>query len=70
MFNEVIKTSFGIGTYLTNDIGFVPPQIVIKMVECNGAPVAKISDSIGKEMCEDKEYLTEIKRMIKKKIRD
>ena len=70
LFNEVIKTSFGIGTYLTNDIGFVPPQIVIKMVECNGAPVAKISDSIGKEMCEDKEYLTEIKRMIKKKIRD
>ena len=68
LFNGNIKTSFGIGTYFTNDVGFIAPQIVIKMVECNGEPVAKISDSIGKGMCEDKEYLTEIKRMIKRKI--
>ena len=68
LFNGTIKTSFGIGTYLTNDVGFVAPQIVIKMVECNGEPVAKISDSIGKGMCENKEYLVEIKRMIERKI--
>ena len=69
LFAGAIKTSFGIGTYLTNDVGFVPPQIVIKMVECNGTPVAKISDSIGKGMCEDKDYLIEIKKMIVSKRR-
>ena len=69
LFNSDIKTSFGIGTYFTNDVGFIAPQIVIKMVECNGEPVAKISDSIGKGMCENKEYLVEIKRMIERKIK-
>lgn len=69
LFNSSINTSFGIGTYFTNDVGFVAPQIVIKMVECNGQPVAKISDSVGKGMCEDKEYLVEIKRMIKGKVK-
>jgi nicotinate phosphoribosyltransferase len=68
LFSPSIKTSFGIGTYFTNDVGFMPPQIVIKMVECNDEPVAKISDSVGKGMCEDKEYLVEIKKMIDKKI--
>ena len=68
LFNSNIKTSFGIGTYFTNDVGFTAPQIVIKMVECNGEPVAKVSDSVGKGMCEDKEYLAEVKRMIGKKI--
>lgn len=52
-----IKVSFGIGTDLTNDCGVKPLQIVIKMTRCNGRPVAKISDSVGKQMCEDKEYL-------------
>jgi len=43
-----IGMSFGIGTNLTNDLGFDPLQIVIKMVECNGKPVAKLSDDSGK----------------------
>ncbi|NQV00446.1 MAG: nicotinate phosphoribosyltransferase, partial [Parcubacteria group bacterium] len=60
-FEGRIKTSFGIGTNLTNDMGITPLQIVIKMVECNGQPVAKISDSQGKEMCKDKAYLTHLK---------
>lgn len=64
-FHPKIKTSFGIGTNLTNDVGVDPLQIVIKMVECNGSPVAKISDSIGKGMCEDKEYLTYLKKVFK-----
>jgi nicotinate phosphoribosyltransferase len=68
LFVKAIKTSFGIGTYLTNDVGFIAPQIVIKMVECNGEPVAKVPDSIGKGMCEDKEYLVQIKRMIERKV--
>ena len=52
-----INVSFGIGTNLTNDCGITPLQIVIKMTRCDGKPVAKISDSKGKQMCEDKEYL-------------
>ena len=38
------RPSFGIGTNLTNDLGYEPLQIVIKMTRCNGQPVAKISD--------------------------
>jgi nicotinate phosphoribosyltransferase len=55
-FNNQIKTSFGIGTNLTNDMGVKPLQIVIKMTECNGRPVAKISDSPGKGMCLDPKF--------------
>lgn len=55
-FHEMIRVSFGIGTHLTNDVGIEPADIVIKMVECNGQPVAKISDSEGKGMCEDPEF--------------
>jgi len=58
-FNELFKIFFGIGTYLTNDMGDdAPPlSIVIKMVECCGEPVAKLSDSPGKEMCDNNVYL-------------
>jgi len=53
---------FGIGTNLTNDTGiFQPINIVIKMVECNRKPVAKISDERGKEICEDAEFLNRLK---------
>jgi len=62
-FHGRIKVSFGIGTHLTNDLGFDPVQIVLKMVECNGQPVAKISDSSGKGMCNNAVYLTHLKNM-------
>lgn len=62
-FNSKIKTSFGIGTNLTNDCGVKPLQIVMKMTECNGRPVAKISDSEGKGMCMDEGFETYIKRI-------
>jgi nicotinate phosphoribosyltransferase len=51
------RVSFGIGTNLTNDLGLQPLQIVIKMVRCNGQPVAKVSDSPEKTMCDDPAYL-------------
>ena len=35
------QLAFGIGTHLTNDLGYEPLQIVIKMVRCNGQPVAR-----------------------------
>jgi nicotinate phosphoribosyltransferase len=56
-FKGRIKTSFGIGTSLTNDLGPKALQVVIKMTECNGRPVAKLSDSPGKTMCQDRKYL-------------
>jgi nicotinate phosphoribosyltransferase len=64
-FKDDINVSFGIGTSLTNDMGVRPLQIVIKMVECNGQPVCKISDSFGKGMCEDDEYLKYVKKVFK-----
>jgi nicotinate phosphoribosyltransferase len=61
-FRNRVKVVFGIGTNLTNDFeGIEPLQIVMKMTECNGRPVAKISDSPGKGMCHDDGYLTYLK---------
>jgi len=68
LFNRYIQTSFGIGTYLTNDCGFLAPQVVIKLVQVNGSPVAKISDSAGKGMCEDPSFLRYFKEIIEKKV--
>jgi nicotinate phosphoribosyltransferase len=47
---------FGIGTFLTN-FAEKPLNIVMKLVEVNGTPVAKISDNIGKAVCTDKNKL-------------
>jgi nicotinate phosphoribosyltransferase len=62
--------SFGIGTFLANDMGgyisdgieYQPLSIVVKMAECNGRPVAKISDEPEKAMCEDELFLTSLKQ--------
>lgn len=57
-FKDRCKVAFGIGTHLTNDFeGVEPLQIVIKITECEGNPVAKISDTPGKGMCENKVFL-------------
>ena len=61
-FNGRIRTSFGIGTNLTNDLGFEALSIVIKMTRCNGRPVAKLSDSPGKTMCQDDIYLSYLRQ--------
>lgn len=57
-FSSRINLSFGIGTRLTCDLPQVKPlNIVIKLVECNGKPVAKLSDSPGKTICHDKAFV-------------
>lgn len=61
-FHGQISMAFGIGTSLTNDVGFEPLQIVMKMVRCNQQPVAKISDDRGKTMCNDQTYLSYLKQ--------
>ncbi len=53
-FHGRCQLAFGIGTNLTNDLGYEPLQVVIKMTRCNGQPVAKLSDAPGKSMCDDK----------------
>lgn len=62
-FKARIKTSFGIGTDLTNDMGLGKLNIVLKLVECNGQPVAKISDSPGKTMINNNTYLNYLKQV-------
>ena len=57
------QLAFGIGTNLTNDLGFEPLQIVIKMVRCNGQPVAKLSDTPSKNMCDDEKYLAYLRQV-------
>lgn len=62
-FKDRIKTSFGIGTNLTNDMGLTQLNIVLKLVECNGQPVAKLSDSPGKTMINNDTYLAYLKQV-------
>ncbi|MCP4131361.1 MAG: nicotinate phosphoribosyltransferase, partial [bacterium] len=62
-YNGQIRIAFGIGTNLTNDFGEKALQIVIKMTECNGQPVAKISDSPGKSMCKDESFIKYVKKV-------
>ncbi len=61
------QLAFGIGTNLTNDLGdppaHVPLQIVIKMVRCHGQPVAKLSDTPAKNMCDDVNYLAYLRQV-------
>ena len=62
-FRDRARIAFGVGTNLTNDLGYQPLQIVIKMVRCNGQPVAKLSDSPEKNMCEDQAYLAYLRQV-------
>lgn len=62
-FKTKCQVYFGIGTNLTNDVGYDPLDIVIKMTSVNSHPVVKISDSKGKIVCEDNNYLTHIKEV-------
>jgi nicotinate phosphoribosyltransferase len=57
------QLSFGVGTNLTNDVGPSPLNIVIKMTRCNGQPVAKLSDSPGKNMSDDMEYVSFLRKV-------
>ena len=62
-FHGRARTSFGIGTNLTNDLGFVALNVVIKMTECNGQPVAKVSDAPGKTVSKDPGYLAYLRQV-------
>lgn len=56
-FGDRAPTGFGIGTKLMNDMGPKALNIVMKLVRCNGGPVAKLSDSPGKTLCDDAAFV-------------
>lgn len=45
---EKLTDRYGWGTSLTNDLGFPPLSIVIKLIECCGHPAIKLSDNLAK----------------------
>ena len=62
-FHKRVNLVFGIGTRLTCNIpGVKPLNIVIKLVQCNGKPVAKLSDSPGKTICQDKAFVKALRK--------
>ena len=63
-FKDRVKVTFGIGTFCSNDTCEKPLNIVIKLQTVNGRAVAKLSDSPGKAMCRDEEYLEYLKRSV------
>ena len=62
-FADRVPCAFGIGTHLTNDVGIAPIDIVMKLAECNGQPVAKLSDSPGKTLCDDETFLAYLRQV-------
>ena len=63
-FKDRSRVSFGIGTFCSNDTCEEPLNIVIKLQTVNGRPVAKLSDTPGKAMCRDMEYLQYLKNSV------
>ena len=63
IFGAHAKIISAIGTNLTNDIGFNPLSIVIKLVRSNGNPVVKLSDNI-KKATGDPEEIERCKKMV------
>ena len=63
-FNGRARVAFGIGTYIANDTCVPALNIVMKTTKCNGMDVAKISDTPGKGMCKNPEYVEYLQRAI------
>jgi nicotinate phosphoribosyltransferase len=62
-FGDRVQLGFGIGTNLTNDVGLEPLNIVMKLVEANGQPVAKLSDTPGKALATDETFLAYLRQV-------
>ena len=69
-FDGKCKVAFGLGTFLSNPLTSVESlNIVCKLTEVNGSACAKISDTPGKGMCRDEEYVEYLKRCIDWRLR-
>ena len=69
-FKDRINVSFGIGTYLTNDTAVGALNIVIKLQYVNGHPVAKLSDNPAKTMCQDEDYITNLRNAVDYRLKE
>ena len=63
-FKDKAKVSFGIGTFCSNDTCEEALNIVIKLQYVNNRPVAKLSDTPSKAMCQDEAYLDYLKSSV------
>ncbi|HKX41497.1 MAG TPA: nicotinate phosphoribosyltransferase [Burkholderiaceae bacterium] len=64
-FADRTQCGFGIGTNLSNDVGPAPLNIVMKLTRCNDQPVAKLSDSPGKTLCDDETFLAYLRQVFR-----
>ena len=62
-FADRTQLGFGIGTHISNDMGLRTLHIVMKLTSANGQPVAKLSDSPGKTMCDDATFLAYLRQV-------
>ena len=62
-FADRARVSFGIGTSLTHDLDVPALNIVMKLVSCNGSPVAKISDAPGKALASDPGFVRYLRQV-------
>jgi nicotinate phosphoribosyltransferase len=60
---DIAQHGSGIGTWLTNDLGITPLNIVMKLIQVNNQPVAKISDDPRKSLGEDQVFLAYLKQV-------
>lgn len=67
-FSSRVQTAFGYGTNLTNDVGYTPLNIVMKLVQCNGSPVAKLPDAAGKTLCDDQTFLAYLAQVFNRQL--
>ena len=68
-FRDKAKVSFGIGTFCSNDTDVDALNIVIKLQTVNGNPVAKLSDTPGKTMCRDEEYIKYLRQGVQYRLK-
>lgn len=66
-FGDRVNMGFGIGTNLTNDVGLKTLNIVMKLVEANGQPVAKLSDAKGKTLATEETFLAYLRKVFEVK---
>jgi len=66
---DLAQHGSGIGTWLSNDMGLTPLNIVMKLKQVNNQPVAKISDDPSKALGEDPVFLAYLKQVFGVKAR-
>ena len=57
------QLAFGIGTNLTNDLGYEAPADRHQDGPLQRQPVAKLSDTPSKNMCDDERYLAYLRQV-------